>query len=156
MNCSALSESGSPTRLLASLAMRSTRSALRSSAVMAMRSPEGIATAGRYHMPAMGRAILLLLFVVAGSARAKDQTYELFLPSNYDAKKAWPIVYALDARGHAEAPLEVLRSAAEELGFIVASSYQSASDESNSPNLIAMREMWSATHAKLSIDDKRV
>src|ERR1041385_8265648 len=100
MNCSALSESESPARLLASLAMRSTRSALRSSAVMAMRSPEGIATAGRYHMPAMRRAILLLLMVsllfIGGAARAKDDAYETFLPSHYDARKTWPIVYALD------------------------------------------------------------
>ncbi|HEY2092017.1 MAG TPA: hypothetical protein VGJ81_09020 [Thermoanaerobaculia bacterium] len=108
----------------------------------------------------MRRAILVLLLVVlsvtAGTARAKDESYELFLSSNYDAKKAWPIVYALDARGQAGAPLEPLRAAADELGFIIASSYKSASDESNSPNVTAMREMWNATHAKLSIDDKRV
>ncbi|HEY2829294.1 MAG TPA: hypothetical protein VGJ88_04195 [Thermoanaerobaculia bacterium] len=108
----------------------------------------------------MRRAILLLLLIVllvmAGTARAKDESYELFLPSNYDAQKAWPIVYALDARGQAGAPLESLRAAADELGFIIASSYKSASDESNSPNVTAMREMWAVTHAKLSIDDKRV
>lgn len=107
----------------------------------------------------MRRAILLLLFsiqfVIGGSARAKDDAYELFLPSNYDAKKTWPIVYALDARGVAEAPLEALRPAADELGFIIASSYKSASDQSNTPNITAMREMWSTTHAKLSIDDRR-
>ena len=103
----------------------------------------------------MRRAILLLLFVIAGSARAKDDAYEIFLPSNYDAKKTWPIVYALDARGQAEAPLQALRAAADELGFIIASSYKSASDQSNTPNITAMREMWSATHAKYSIDDRR-
>lgn len=104
----------------------------------------------------MRRAILLLLLVAAATARAKDESYELFLPSNYDAKKEWPIVYALDARGDAKAPLETLRAAADELGFIIASSYKSASDESNAPNITAMREMWTATHAKLSIDDKRI
>lgn len=107
-------------------------------------------------MPAMRRTILLLLIVIAVSARAKDDTYELFLPAKYDAKKTWPIVYALDARGRAEAPLPSLRAAADELGFIIASSYKSASDESNGPNVTAMREMWNATHAKVSIDDKRV
>ncbi|HEX3108344.1 MAG TPA: hypothetical protein VHU41_04550, partial [Thermoanaerobaculia bacterium] len=60
-----------------------------------------------------------------------------------------------DARGNAEEPLQSLRAAADELGFIIASSYKSASDESNSPNVTAMREMWTATHAKFSIDDKR-
>ena len=104
----------------------------------------------------MRRTILLVLLVLAGAARAKDEPYELFLPSNYDAKKSWPIVYALDARGNAEAPLGPLRAAADELGFIIASSFKSASDESNAPNVTAMREMWTATHAKVSIDDKRV
>jgi predicted esterase len=104
----------------------------------------------------MRRAILLLLFVAASSARAKDDAYELFLPSNYDAKKTWPIVYALDARGNADEPLKALRAAADELGFIIASSYHSASDEKTNPNVTAMREMWTATHTRLSIDDKRV
>jgi predicted esterase len=100
--------------------------------------------------------LLIVLSIMAGTARAKDESYALFLPSNYDAKKAWPIVYALDARGQADEPIQSLRAAADELGFIIASSYKSASDESNTPNITAMREMWSATHAKLSIDDKRV
>lgn len=104
----------------------------------------------------MRRTILLLLVLAAVSARAKDESYETFLPSNYDAKKTWPIVYALDARGQAESPLKALRAAADELGFIIASSYKSASDESNDPNVTAMREMWTGTHAKLSIDDRRV
>jgi len=104
----------------------------------------------------MRRAILLLLVVVAGSARAKDDPYQLFLPSNYDARKSWPIVYALDARGNAEEALQPFRAAADELGFIIASSYKSASDTSNEPNITAMREMWKDTQAKVSIDDKRV
>jgi predicted esterase len=104
----------------------------------------------------MRRVILGLLCVIALSAQAKDGDYELFLPSKYDAKRVWPIVYALDARGDALAPLQSLRAAAEDLGFIIASSYKSASDETNAPNVTAMREMWNATHARLSIDDKRV
>lgn len=107
-------------------------------------------------MSAMRRATLILLCVFAAAARAKDDPYELFLPSNYDAKKAWPIVYALDAGGDALAPLQPLRTAAEELGYIIASSYKSKSDQTTEPNVTAMREMWTATHAKLSIDDKRV
>src|SRR5437660_12615995 len=105
--------------------MRSTRSALRSSAVMAMRSPEDIATAGRYHMPAMRRAILLLLLMIAGSARAKDDAYEIFLPANYDAKNPWTIAYALDARADEESPLQSHRPAAGEPRSILARPYTS-------------------------------
>ena len=87
---------------------------------------------------------------------AADQSYALFVPSAYDAARKWPIVYLLDARGQAMTPMNAFRSAAEELGFILASSYTSASDEATDPNLTAMRAMWRDTHDRLSIDDKRV
>jgi predicted esterase len=111
--------------------------------------------------------MFVLLFALAVSADgevterivcadATDESYALFVPKSYDAAKKWPIVYALDARGHALVPLERFRAAAEELGYIVASSYNSASDGPNTPNIAAMRAMWRDTHAKLSIDDRRV
>src|SRR5881394_3379578 len=73
---------------------------------------------------------------------APDQNYALYLPSTYDAAKKWPIVYVLDARGKAMTPMAAFRDAAEQLGFILASSYNSASDESNEPNIQSMRAMW--------------
>src|SRR5438067_13149330 len=87
---------------------------------------------------------------------APDQTYALFTPSSYNAAKHWPIVYILDARGHALEGLAPFREAAEQLGFVLASSYNSASDQSNEPNIKSVRAMWNDTHATLSIDDKRV
>ena len=60
-------------------------------------------------MPAMRRATLALLCVIAASAQAKDDRYELFLPADYDAKNlrrcggcgamvyAWPCVACLVA-----------------------------------------------------------
>lgn len=87
---------------------------------------------------------------------AADQSYALFTPSSYNAAKTWPIVYVLDARGRAMVPMSKFREAAEQLGFIIASSYTSASDEAVDPNIKAMRAMWSDTHDRLSIDDRRV
>jgi predicted esterase len=87
---------------------------------------------------------------------APDQTYALFTPSSYNAAKHWPIVYILDARGRALEGLAPFRDAAEQLGFILASSYNSTSDQSNEPNIKSMRAMWNDTHSTLSIDDKRV
>jgi poly(3-hydroxybutyrate) depolymerase len=87
---------------------------------------------------------------------AAGESYALFVPSAYDAAKKWPNVYVLDARGRATVPMSAFRAAAEELGFIVASSYTSASDETIDPNVKAMRAMWKDTHDRLSIDDGRV
>lgn len=109
--------------------------------------------------------VLALFAAVAASAEltervtckaAPDQSYALFVPSSYDAAKKWPIVYLLDARGRAMTPMAAFRDAAEQLGFLLASSYNSASDESNEPNVKSMRAMWNDTHDKLSIDDNRV
>jgi len=84
-----------------------------------------------------------------------DQAYALFLPSAYAADRPAPIVYLLDARGRALAALETFRAAAEEYGWIVASSYNSRSDTKDDPNTPAIQAMWNDTHATLAIDPKR-
>jgi len=114
----------------------------------------------------MRRAGLVITLILASVSRADltervtckaapDQTYALYVPSSYDAAKKWPIVYILDARGHAMNPLNTFRDAAEQLGFILASSYDSMSDGPMEPNIKAMRAMWNDTHERLSIDEKR-
>src|ERR1043166_6985698 len=119
------------------------------------------------HRRSMTATLTVLLALPAISARggltehvtcraAADERYALFVPSSYDAAKKWPIVYLLDARGRAMVPIEAFRDAAEQIGFILASSYASASDETIAPNEKAMRAMWNDTHDRLSIDDKRV
>ena len=84
------------------------------------------------------------------------QSYALYVPTSYKADRAWPILYAFDARSNGLLVAERFRAGAEKYGFLVASSNNSASDGPNTPNLAAMRAMWSDTHARFSIDDKRV
>lgn len=83
-------------------------------------------------------------------------TYALYLPSGYTPEKKWPIVYALDASRLALDPMEVFHDAAERHGVIVVSSYDSASDTDPAPTVTAVRAMWDDTHARFSIDDRRV
>ncbi|HVT59679.1 MAG TPA: hypothetical protein VHR45_14915 [Thermoanaerobaculia bacterium] len=85
-----------------------------------------------------------------------SQSYALYIPSTYRSDRDWPIVYALDAGGRAMVPAELLRPAAERYGYVVASSYNSASDGPLAPNLAAMKAMWNDTHGRLRIDDRRV
>ena len=84
-----------------------------------------------------------------------DQSYALYLPSGYSASRAWPVLYLLDARGNALAPIERFRPAAEEFGWILVSSYNSQSDTKDDPNTPAMRAMWKDTHATLALDERR-
>lgn len=83
-------------------------------------------------------------------------SYALYLPSGYTATRKWPVVYAMDARYRALVPMSAFRAAAERLGVIIVSSYDTSSDGDSGPSVAAMRAMWSDTHRRLSIDDHRV
>ena len=84
-----------------------------------------------------------------------SRSYALYLPSAYSPEKPSAILYMLDARGRALLPIERFRAAAEEFGWILASSYNSHSDTSNDPNTPALQAMWRDTHARLAIDERR-
>jgi hypothetical protein len=85
-----------------------------------------------------------------------DQRYALYLPSGYRPDRAWPVLYALDARGDGKRVAEIFKDGAERYGWVVASSYNSASDLPTDPNPVALRAMWLDTHARLALDDRRV
>jgi predicted esterase len=85
-----------------------------------------------------------------------EQTYALYLPSSYRSGRLWPILYAFDAGRRGKVPAEAFQAAAETWGWIVASSYNTASDGPMEPNFAAMRALWADTHARFAIDDKRV
>jgi poly(3-hydroxybutyrate) depolymerase len=89
-------------------------------------------------------------------AASPEQSYALYLPAAYSPDRAWPILYAFDARGQALVPAKAFQAAAEKYGWIVVSSYNSASDGLMDPNFAAMRALWADTHARFAIDDKRV
>lgn len=86
---------------------------------------------------------------------APEQRYALYLPSGYRPDRPWPILYAMDARGQGKDVAEILKVGAERYGWIVASSYNTMSDQSIDPNTAALRAMWTDTHGRLAIDDRR-
>lgn len=120
---------------------------------------------------------LLLLLLAAGTAAAAelargtviekvvcadhpDQAYALYLPSTYTPERRWPVLYAFDARSQGKAVAELFQQAAERYGWIVVSSWSTESDVAGDRpmegNFAAMRALWADTHARLSIDDRRV
>lgn len=54
--------------------------------------------------------------------RDKGFSYALYLPSNFDPAKAWPVVVCLDPGGRGSVPVDLLKPAAERLGYVVAGS----------------------------------
>ncbi|HEX7186382.1 MAG TPA: hypothetical protein VF756_31460 [Thermoanaerobaculia bacterium] len=119
------------------------------------------------------RAVLALLVAVASSAAAAElprgqvvdkvacvkdpgKTYALYLPSGYRPDRKWPVVYAFDSRGNGKEIAELLRTGAERYGWIVVSSYNSSHQIPMEENFKTMSALWADTHARLSIDDRRV
>jgi predicted esterase len=89
-----------------------------------------------------------------------DQAYALYLPSTYTTERQWPVLYAFDARSQGKAVAELFQQAAERYGWIVVSSWSTESDVAGDRpmegNFAAMRALWADTHARFSIDDRRV
>jgi poly(3-hydroxybutyrate) depolymerase len=85
----------------------------------------------------------------------REQSYALYLPSNYTPEKAWPILIALDPGARGKTPVEHFKDAAEQYGWIVVGSNQSR----NGPRertVEAVNAIWRDVHQRFSIDDRRV
>ena len=85
-----------------------------------------------------------------------EHTYALYLPSSYVPGRPMPILYQFDARQRGPFAAERFRAAAEELGYILASSNESRSDGPWKPNIDTMKAMWDDTHARFALDPRRV
>jgi len=84
-----------------------------------------------------------------------EQSYALYLPSNYTAQKRWPIIYVFDPAARGMVPTEIIKDAAEQYGYIVATSNNSQNGPWK-PEFEAASAMWQDTHLRLSIDDQRI
>jgi predicted esterase len=113
-----------------------------------------VAAAGAADLP---RGTLVEKVTCAGQP---DQAYALYLPSAYTPERRWPVLYAFDARGDGRRVAELYQRAAETYGWIVVSSWSTASDVGGAspmdPNFAAMKALWADTHARFAIDDARV
>ncbi|HEV7504751.1 MAG TPA: hypothetical protein VGS07_07570 [Thermoanaerobaculia bacterium] len=85
-----------------------------------------------------------------------EQSYALYLPRGYTPERRWPILYAFDASSDGKAVATLFQSAAETYGWIVVSSWNTASDGPMDPNFKAMSALWADTHARFAIDESRV
>jgi len=84
-----------------------------------------------------------------------DQSYALYLPSNYQADKTWPVILALDPGARGKFPIEAFREAAEEYGYILVGSNNSR----NGPMAVggtALHAMWEDAFDRFSLDTERI
>jgi predicted esterase len=84
-----------------------------------------------------------------------DQSYVLYLPSDYTPSKKYPIVYAFDPGAHGDQPVEHMKDAAERYGYIVAGSNNSRNGSLKLQS-DAAQAIFEDTHERFSVDDRRM
>jgi len=89
------------------------------------------------------------------TAADQQQSYTLFLPSSYDAAKKYPVLLIMDPRGRGTTAAEIFAGGAEEYGWILVSSNNTRSDESNDPNERALRALFPEL-ARYAVDPRRM
>ncbi len=85
-----------------------------------------------------------------------SQRYVVYVPTGLDERKPAPILFIMDYRGRGRVAAALFQPAAERLGWIIASSYNTASDGAGEPNVVAVKTMWRDVHAVFTIDDDRM
>lgn len=84
-----------------------------------------------------------------------QQSYALYLPSNYTETRKWPILLAFDPGGRGLRPVELFKEAAEQYGYIVAGSNNSRNGLGGELNRI-LTTFWQDAHGRLALDENRV
>jgi predicted esterase len=84
------------------------------------------------------------------------QSWELYLPRGYAASRKWPVLIVFDPRSRGRIAGELFRAAADELGWVIASSNNTMSDGPAEPNARAINAMIPDVMKRLPIDDKRI
>jgi predicted esterase len=84
-----------------------------------------------------------------------DQSYALYLPSNYSTAKPWPIIYAFEPGARGRVPVDLMKDAAEKYGYIVVASNNSRNGSWKLESEAA-EAVFQDSHGRLSIDEKRI
>ena len=86
----------------------------------------------------------------------KTQSYSLYLPSKFDGKTKYPIIYAFDPGTRGKTAVQVFSEAAEKYGYIVVGSNDSRNGLSGDKLMPIFNNISYDTHRRFSIDDSRI
>jgi hypothetical protein len=83
-------------------------------------------------------------------------SYSVYLPSNYDAQKKYPMIVFFDAHGNGKLPLNNYKSLAEKWGFIFVGSNSSKNGLDMDLTIKIGNELLDETKAILSVDENQI
>lgn len=84
------------------------------------------------------------------------QTWELYLPTSFTPSRKWPVLILFDPRSRGKVAAELFRAAADEFGWVLASSNNTMSDGPSEPNARAINATIPDVMKRLPIDDRRI
>src|SRR5215470_9939348 len=84
-----------------------------------------------------------------------EQSYALYVPSNYSPDHSWPVVFAFDPGARGKIPVELMKDAAERYGYIVLGSNNSRNGPWK-PEAEAADAMLQDAQARFNVDLKRI
>lgn len=88
-------------------------------------------------------------------AAKPEQSYALYLPSNYTPERKWPVLFAFDPAARGRVPLDLLKEAAEKYGYIVAGSNNSRNGPAR-PQAEAADAMMQDVTTRFAVDTRRM
>ena len=118
----------------------------------------------------MKKTITLLLFIIPFIVLAQElriskgvitdnikvndtlvETFSLYLPTDFTTSKPWPIIFVMDLEGKGKQALSMFKAAAEEEGFILASSNDVSDTLTLSKNVLIVSRMFNSVAKLLPI-----
>lgn len=118
---------------------------------------------------------ILLLFLVAAQVSAQEltvkkgmvvdslkvsdslsETYSLYLPTQFEGKKTWPVIFLFDGEGRGKATAQLFRTAAEEQGYLLISSNDISIENGLTENLEVAKRLITRAADVFPLDLKMV
>ncbi len=99
------------------------------------------------------KGVVLEDLIVADSI---DETYALYLPTNFEVTKTWPVVFAVDLQGNHKRSLQMFKNAAESNGYILASPNNISDTLSISDNALMTKRVMNKVLSLLPINGKQI
>lgn len=85
-----------------------------------------------------------------------QQSYALYLPSNYTTDKTYPVLYIFDAHGTGNLPVTMYKNLAEKYGYILIGSNNSKNGTPWEQTQIIANNLFSDSQQRLSINTARI
>lgn len=89
-------------------------------------------------------------------ADSLNQSFALYLPRTFEAKREWPVVFVFNTKGKGKAALVRLKLAAEKYGYMLAASNNVYDSISLSENMFTVKRMMDRVATLFPVDRKRI